>query len=294
MANLVTDPSADWADPRTILAFYRDAGIDEAIEETPVDRYALSAAKRSAAPSQNSPFVPQNGEIKAHKSNPLPHAAPVLQPLPQVPLQSPAAVTDARQAAAQATTLEALRDAIASFEGCALKHTAKNTVFADGNPNAAIMVVGEAPGGDEDRLGKPFVGVSGQLLDRMLAAIGLDRTTFYITNILPWRPPGNRSPTAAEIATCMPFVERHIALVKPKLLVFAGGVSAKALLNTTEGIMRLRGRWFDYKPDAITPPIAAMPTFHPAYLLRSPAQKREAWRDMLAIKQRLSELTSQQ
>ncbi len=295
------NPVTDWADPRVILAFYRDAGVDEAIEDAPVDRYALTAARQSAAASQNLAQPVPNAGQKAHIGTEkaqirtdAPRAAPSLpSSLPQVPLQSPAAVADARQAAAAATTLEALRDAIAAIEGCALKQTAKNTVFADGNPHAPIMVVGEAPGADEDRLGKPFVGVSGQLLDRLLAAIGLDRTTFYITNILPWRPPGNRSPTAAEIATCMPFVERHIALVKPKVLVFAGGVSAKALLNTSEGIMRLRGRWFEYRPDKTRPAIAAMPTFHPAYLLRSPEQKREAWRDMLAIRTRLDELTSQ-
>lgn len=288
----MANPVADFADPRAILAFYRDAGIDEAIEDAPVDRYALSAATARApgravpAGQQVAPDVPPATPRPAIR----PAAAPDIASLPQIPLQSPAAVADARQTAAQADSLEALRAAIADFEGCALKATAKNTVFADGNPQAAVMIVGEAPGADEDRLGKPFVGVSGQLLDRMLATIGLDRTSFYITNILPWRPPGNRSPTAAEIAICMPFIERHIALAKPKLLIFAGGVSAKALLNTSEGIMRLRGRWFDYRPDDRTPPLPAMPTFHPAYLLRSPAQKREAWRDLLAIRQRLDQL----
>jgi DNA polymerase len=294
MANQVADWTGRAADLRTILAFYRDAGIDEAIEDTPVDRYRLSAAQQNAAPAVRS-TPPQAPARETPRQGPpqsarTPLAAPALL---HVPLQSPAAVADARQAAASATDLDGLRDTIAAFEGCALKQTAKNIVFADGNPQAALMIVGEAPGADEDRLGKPFVGVSGQLLDRMFAAIGYDRSNFYITNILPWRPPGNRSPTAAEIATCLPFVERHIALVKPKVLVFAGGVSAKALLNTADGIMRMRGRWFDYRPDAQTAPIAAMPTFHPAYLLRSPAQKREAWRDLLAIRQRLVELTSQ-
>ncbi|MEO8557516.1 MAG: uracil-DNA glycosylase [Rhodospirillales bacterium] len=291
MANAVADMTDEWADPRVVLAFYRDAGVDEAIEDAAVDRYRLSAAQKSAAPAARSPAPTAPPRDAPREPSRAPLAAPQL--MPQVPLQSPATVTDARQAAAAATTLDALRDAIAAFDGCALKHTAKSTVFADGNPQAALMIVGEAPGADEDRLGKPFVGVSGQLLDRIFAAIGYDRSNFYITNILPWRPPGNRSPTAAEIATCMPFVERHIALVKPKVLVFAGGVAAKALLNTTEGIMRLRGRWFDYRADANMPAIVAMPTFHPAFLLRSPAQKREAWRDMLAIKQRLAELTSQ-
>jgi DNA polymerase len=289
----MANPVADLADPRAILAFYRDAGIDEAIEDAPVDRYALSAAAAAArAPGRSpAPAMRQAApDVPAAPRQPARPAAPDIPGLPQVPLQSPAAVTDARQAAALADSLDALRAAIAGFEACALKTTAKNTVFADGNPQAAVMIVGEAPGADEDRLGKPFVGVSGQLLDRMLAAIGLDRTSFYITNILPWRPPGNRSPTAAEIAICMPFIERHIALARPRLLIFAGGVSAKTLLNTNEGIMRLRGRWFDYRPDERTPPIPAMPTFHPAYLLRSPAQKREAWRDLLAVRQRLDQL----
>ena len=304
MANPVADETGDWAEPRTILAFYRDAGVDEAIEAAPVDRYQLSAARQNAAQSTPAAHLqipaphlqiprPNAGPDGSQSANSRAISTPAATPI-QVPLQSPAAVADARQAAALANSLDALRDAIASFEACALKQTAKNTVFADGNPQAAVMIVGEAPGAEEDRMGKPFVGTSGQLLDRMLATIGLDRTSFYITNILPWRPPGNRSPTAAEIATCIPFVERHIALVKPKILIFAGGVSAKALLNTNDGIMRMRGRWFDYRPDPTTPAIPAMPTFHPAYLLRSPAQKREAWRDLLAIKKRLSELVSQQ
>lgn len=283
----MVNPVADLADPRAILAFYRDAGVDEGIEDAPVDRYALSATPvRAAAPAARAPAA---AIAPAPRESVRPATAPSL---PQVPLQSPAAVADARQTAALADSLEALRAAIEGFEACALKTTAKNTVFADGNPQAPVMIVGEAPGADEDRLGKPFVGVSGQLLDRMLATIGLDRSSFYITNILPWRPPGNRSPTAAEIAICMPFVERHIALARPRLLIFAGGVSAKTLLNTNEGIMRLRGRWFDYRPDQRIPAIPAMPTFHPAYLLRSPAQKREAWRDLLAVRQRLDELLS--
>jgi DNA polymerase len=285
----MANPVADWADPRQILAFYRDCGVDEAIEETPVDRYQLAQAVQSAAAARPRPATPVSTPAK-----PRPSASPGLAaPAIQVPLESPAAVADARQAALAAADLDSLRATIAAFDACALKQTATNTVFADGNPQSALMVVGEAPGAEEDRLGKPFVGISGQLLDRMLAAIGYDRSNFYITNILPWRPPGNRSPTAAEIATCLPFVQRHIALVKPKVLIFAGGVSAKALLNTADGIMRLRGRWFEYRADAQLPPIPAMPTFHPAYLLRSPAQKREAWRDMLAIKQRLNELLSQ-
>lgn len=280
----MANPGGETADPRAILAFYRDAGIEDASEDAPVDRYAASAA----ASARLTPAVPPRVSAAAPAARP----APATIPSASVPLQSPAAVEDARAAAAGATSLEALRAAIMSFEACALKQTAKHTVFADGNPAAPLMVVGEAPGADEDRIGLPFVGVSGQLLDRMLAAISLDRTGFYVTNILPWRPPGNRSPTTAEIATCMPFIERHIELVAPKIVVLAGGVAAKTLLRTNDGIMRLRGRWFEYRPPGSARAIPTMATFHPAYLLRSPAHKREAWRDLLAIKQRLLELTA--
>lgn len=208
-----------------------------------------------------------------------------------IPLESPTVIEDARAIANAARTLEELQAAIAAFEGCTLKRTAKNTVFADGNPASRVMVIGEAPGADEDRLGKPFVGVSGQLLDRMLGFIQLKRETdFYITNILPWRPPGNRTPTSGEIATCLPFIERHIALVNPKMIILAGGVAAKTIFQTSEGIMKLRGRWFDYRPAVLDASVPTMAIFHPAYLLRSPAQKREAWRDLLAIRRKLDEL----
>ncbi|WP_338069551.1 uracil-DNA glycosylase [Allostella humosa] len=183
--------------------------------------------------------------------------------------------------------LAQLQAAMEAFEGCALRRTATNTVFADGNPAARVMVIGEAPGADEDRQGKPFVGVSGRLLDRMLGAIGLDRNSAYITNILPWRPPGNRTPTAAEIAMCLPFVRRHVALVDPAILVFVGGVSASTMLDRSEGIMKLRGRWHQYRTDEGNKTIDAMCVFHPAFLLRTPARKRDAWRDLLSIQARL-------
>jgi DNA polymerase len=164
-------------------------------------------------------------------------------------------------------------------------------VFADGNPAAALMVVGEGPGAEEDRLGLPFVGASGRLLDRMLAAIGLARRTgAYITNVVYWRPPGNRTPTPAELALCLPFVQRHIALTRPKVLVFSGATAAKTLLERSDGITRFRGRWFDYRPGEVDFTIPVMPTFHPSYLLRTPGSKREAWRDFLAVKHRLREL----
>ena len=176
------------------------------------------------------------------------------------------------------------------FDGCALKATATTTVFADGNPAADLMLVGEGPGAEEDRLGLPFVGASGKLLDRMLAAIGRDRSRAYITNVVYWRPPGNRTPTPAELALCLPFVERHIALARPKVLVLSGGTAAKTLLARSEGITRLRGRWLDYRPGEADVTIPTIATFHPSYLLRTPSSKREAWRDMLAVQRKLAEL----
>lgn len=184
------------------------------------------------------------------------------------------------------TSLEDLRQAMLKDTVCSLKETALNTVFGDGNPQASVMLIGEAPGADEDRLGKPFVGVSGQLLDKMMATIGLTRDNFYITNIIPWRPPANRQPSVEEIRLCLPFVKKHIELIRPQVLIFVGGTAAKALLDTTEGIMRLRGRWLTYTalPEQ---PTAAFAIYHPAYLLRSPGQKKVAWQDMVQVKQKL-------
>ncbi|MGE0658683.1 MAG: uracil-DNA glycosylase [Reyranellaceae bacterium] len=282
------NPVENSGDIAAILAFWRDAGVDEAIEDAPVDRYARSADAVTRTPA---PQPAASREAVAPAVRPAATSREAAPAAMSVPLESPAAVDDARAAALAAGTLDALHAAIAAFEACALKRTAKNTVFSDGNPQAPVMVIGEAPGADEDRVGKPFVGVSGQLLDRMLAQIGLDRQTgFYITNILPWRPPGNRTPTSGEIALCMPFIERHVALVRPRLIVLAGGVAAKTMLATSDGIMKLRGRWFEYGPPGLESTIPTMATFHPAYLLRSPAQKREAWRDLLAIRARLDVL----
>jgi DNA polymerase len=205
-------------------------------------------------------------------------------------LPKAAAAASARELANAATSLEELVEALAAFDGCALKKTATNLVFGDGNPNARIMFVGEAPGADEDRAGKPFVGVSGQLLDKMVGWIGLDRTKFYITNILYWRPPGNRTPTSDEVAACQPFIARHIELVAPAVLVTVGGPSTEALLHRGEGISRSHGRWYDYQTPGLPAPIPAMPIFHPAFLLRAAAQKRAAWRDLLKLEQKLAEL----
>ncbi|HVA15105.1 MAG TPA: uracil-DNA glycosylase [Stellaceae bacterium] len=181
-----------------------------------------------------------------------------------------------------------LAAAVASFEGCALRKTATHTVFADGTPHAPVMVIGEAPGADEDRIGRPFVGRSGQLLDRMLAAIGLDRQrNAYITNILFWRPPGNRKPTEAEIALCLPFVWRHIALGAPQFVVLSGGTATSAVLGRAEGITKLRGRWFDLAVPGLDRPIPALTTYHPSFLLRTPARKSESWRDFLELQSKL-------
>jgi DNA polymerase len=241
---------------RALLDWHLAMGVDEAIEEAGVDRFAP------------------------------PPAPPVEAPPPRPAIGSaPAALLDARALAAAAGSLEELRAALERFEGCGLKATATTLVFADGAPGARVMLVGEAPGREEDREGKPFVGRSGQLLDRMLAAIGLDRTGVYISNVLPWRPPGNRTPTPEEVQLCLPFIRRHIELAAPEVLVMLGGASAAALTGRTEGILKLRGRWLDHEAGGRT--IRALPTLHPAYLLRNPIAKREAWRDLLALKRAL-------
>jgi DNA polymerase len=208
-------------------------------------------------------------------------------PAPAVPAPAApdAAIMAAREAAKSAASLEVLRGILEKFEGCALRVTAKQLVFADGNPKARVMFVGEAPGREEDLEGLPFVGRSGKLLDRMLAAIGLNRTTAYIANIVPWRPPGNRTPTPQESQICLPFVRRQIELADPDILVCLGGPATATLLGVKEGIRRTRGKWFTF--DTGTREIRAIATFHPAYLLRSPLEKRFAWRDFLAIKKAL-------
>jgi uracil-DNA glycosylase family 4 len=193
----------------------------------------------------------------------------------------------ARDAARSAASLEDLRTIMQGFTGCALRVTATQLVFADGNPQARVMFVGEAPGRDEDIAGLPFVGRSGKLLDRMLKAIGLDRASAYIANIIPWRPPGNRTPTPQESQICLPFILRQIELANPDVLVCMGGPSSQTLLGFTDGIRRTRGRWMAFNTG--TREIRAIATFHPAYLLRSPLEKRHAWRDFLAIKQALAQ-----
>jgi len=271
-----------------LLQWQIEMGADEAIGFEASNHLAVDRPAR-ADPHPAPP--PQAAEGRGGGSFTRPAKAPAPAAPPRALTESVAEpAQSARALAAQANSVEALAATIANFDACPLKRTATNTVFADGNPAAPVMIIGEAPGADEDRLGKPFVGRAGQLLDRMLAAIGLDRTGVQITNVIYWRPPGNRKPTAQEIATCLPFVFRHIELSRPKVLVLAGGTAASALLDMAEGITRLRGRWFELAIPGLDASLPTLPMFHPAFLLRSPERKREAWRDLLALKAKLDEL----
>jgi uracil-DNA glycosylase family 4 len=255
-----------------LLAFYLEAGVDCALMDEPVNRISDDSV---AAPRDRPPQAPAR-------------IAPAVMPVArgEAALAPDVAIQSAREAARTAPTLEVLRAMLEQFDGCALKSTATRLVFADGNPLARIMFVGEAPGREEDIEGLPFVGRSGQLLNRMIAAIGLDRGSAYIANVIPWRPPGNRTPTPQETQICLPFIQRQIELVDPDVLVTLGNPSTQTLLSTREGIMKTRGRWFDY--DTGTRKIKAMATFHPAYLLRSPSYKRLAWQDLRAIAKALA------
>lgn len=257
---------------RDVLSFYMEAGVDAVLSETPADCFGASQA------------------IPDQRLGPAPAVAPSPRNRPQASAPAPPppeeAIMAARAAAKSAASLEDLRAILETFEGCALRQTARRLVFADGNPQARVMFVGEAPGYDEDIQGLPFVGRSGQLLDKMLAAIGLDRTGAYIANIIPWRPPGNRDPSLHETSICLPFIQRQIELVDPNVLVCLGKPSTAALLGVSDGIRKTRGRWFTYRTGARE--IRAMATFHPAYLLRSPLEKRLAWRDFLAIRKALA------
>jgi uracil-DNA glycosylase family 4 len=298
------------AEAFALLRWQVEMGAADAIDEAAVDRYAASAAAAAPPPpvkaaADTAPAAPQPPPF------PLPIAAAGLAARPTKPpsptpsgsarsvapaarpavaIESPQLIADAAGLAASCTTLAELERAIQGFDACALKRTARHTVFADGVAGADVMIVGEAPGGDEDRLGKPFVGVSGQLMDRMFATIGLERArNLYITNILFWRPPGNRKPTAGETAICLAFTRRHIELARPRILVLAGGTPASTLLETTEGITKLRGRWTEYLLGDGTR-IPTLPTLHPAYLLRTSGAKRQSWRDLLLIQERLEVL----
>jgi uracil-DNA glycosylase family 4 len=281
---------------RELLAFYQEAGVDALVGETPVDRFA-DASPSGPAPSPPSPAAEvdrPNARPDRAASAPPPFQAREVHArdldargrLSAAPPATDAAVMAAREAAKTAASLEELRAMLERFDGCALKSTATQLVFADGNPQARVMFVGEAPGRDEDIAGLPFVGRSGKLLDLMMAAIGLDRTSAYIANVVPWRPPGNRTPTPQETAICVPFILRQIELADPDVLVCMGNPSTQTLLATKDGITKTRGRWLAFHTG--TREIRAIPTYHPAFLLRSPLQKRFAWRDFLAIKKALA------
>jgi uracil-DNA glycosylase family 4 len=269
------------------LAWLVEAGADEAVGEVPVDRFITR------------PSPPHRGEVDPPKadrvgvaSRPAPPPRPH-QPLAQIKPTTLAPLTtdgfaSAQDIAARAQTLPELKAALEAFDGSELKKRASTTVFADGNPAARIMLIGEAPGFDEDKAGVPFVGRAGKLLDKMLAAIQLDRNSAYIINVMPWRPPDNRNPDPAEVAMCIPFLRRHIELAAPKILILLGAVSARHVLGVNEGIMKLRGRWLEYRIG--TEMIPVLPTLHPAYLLRQPAHKKLAWRDLQAVAARLEEL----
>lgn len=259
-----------------ILEWYVDAGVDVLLDDAPINRFEETETLAAQAKTKQTQPVKKQLERKSQTPQ---------KPTPVEATQPDAAAEQsARDAAGSANSLEELKSALEAFNGCNLKRTAKTTVFADGNPEAKIMLIGEAPGRDEDMQGLPFVGRAGQLLDRMLAAIDLDRESVYITNVIPWRPPGNRTPTPQETEICRPFIERHIELIKPEIIVMLGGSSAKTLLKTTDGILRMRGKWAEV--ETANSKTSALPTLHPAYLLRQPAQKRLAWQDLLQVKQK--------
>lgn len=262
------------------LQFYLDHGVDGALMEEPVNHLAVAPVV-SAAPAAVMPHAQPTGFSSPPQKQIQPSAAP-----------SPVS----KELATQANSLEKLKDTLSAFDGLPVTKTATNMVFADGHSNARVMVIGEAPGADEDRQGVPFVGAGGLLLDKILACIGLDRTkdtpeeAVYLSNILNWRPPGNRTPTPIEIEACLPFIEKHIALIKPDFLILCGGLTAKSLLNSDLSLSKLRGKMHNYVPQSIDgeAPIPAIVTYHPLHLLQTPAQKKAVWQDMLRLQEQLT------
>lgn len=290
-----------------LLEWYGEAGVDIILTDEPRDRFAETARELEARSSRRRNLESRSAEgdktTSAGTAGERPGRPPARQreapqpeageafPSPRIAVPDDVAIADARERARSAGTLDELREALASFEGCNLRLTAKSLVFGEGDPNASLMLVGEAPGREEDIAGVPFVGRSGQLLNRMLQAIGIERDAVRVTNTVPWRPPGNRPPTPVETEICRPFIERQIELVRPKILVCLGSPATKAILRSEEGILRVRGRWQTYSfglgEDQSIP---AMAMLHPAYLLRQPGQKRLAWRDLLTLKQRIESI----
>lgn len=285
-----------------LLYFYAESGVGELCEDAAIDRFDQSAkilqSRNQSRPQPGAGAPAAAGQNPARNAPPatrpgLKAAPPPVAPAPQasqLTIPGAAAFEDARALAASANSIAELREALNGFTGCNLRHSAKTMVFADGNPEADVMFIGEAPGREEDLQGTPFVGRAGQLLDRMLGAIGLSRETAYITNMIPWRPPGNRTPAPHEIELCRPFIERHVTLAAPKIVVMLGNVASKSLLGTDKGILSLRGTWMEYTAGEML--IPALPTMHPAYLLRNPAQKRLVWADLLSLQERMEQLNS--
>jgi uracil-DNA glycosylase len=276
MANMQPDQDNSEHTALELLRWYAAMGVDEAVADTPQDWSCYNGTAALPVP-----------ERRAARLAPPPPAAPP-QPIAHAVASAPAdpSALAARDLARAAPDLAALEAALTGFDGCPLKKTAKNLCFARGNPHARLMLIGEAPGRDEDLEGAPFVGRAGQLLDKMLAAIDLSAEDVYITNVVYWRPPGNRTPTPQEVQACQPFLQRQIELVAPEVLVLLGGAAAKQVLGTDQGIMKLRGRWKSHEAGGRE--IRTMATLHPAYLLRTPASKRMAWRDLLMIKAALA------
>lgn len=287
------------AEAASILKYYAEAGVVDLLDEAPIDRYEASRKQLEEKRAQRgntssriiSPRLAAASSRTSHSerlTQDKPVASAIQGSSANLAVPDQESIDEARALAKSAKSVEELKEILAGFKGCNLRQSAKNTVFADGNPEAPIMFIGGAPGRDEDRQGVPLVGPVGQLFDKMLAAIELDRDKSYITNIIPWRPPGNRTPVLHEIELCRPFVERHIELIKPKLLVFMGNVSTKTLLGTNKSILSMRGSWSEY--DVSGEKVPVMPTLNPEHLLKNPASKRNAWKDLLAISAKLREL----
>ncbi len=269
--------------PRQHLQFLSAMGVEDEAADAPIGLYRMTGKAKIASAAANIAVDPAFGQMDKTQNAPA--------PISSVSVHEPRAKFDAQpisgggfdpiKMAGDAKNLQELYAAIERFDGVAIKKSATRTVIADGNPDAKIMLIGEAPGAEEDRLGKPFVGQAGQLLDKMLGAIGLNRAeNAYITNILFWRPPGNRTPSPDEMAACMPFVRRHIQLMQPKILVCLGGVAMKSMFDVKDGIMKLRGSWLDFTPAPGDAPVPALLTYHPAFLLRTPAYKKDSWADL--------------
>lgn len=274
--------------PQQTLAWYLAMGVDEVIGDEAIDHFSTpTVAPTTAEPVASATSEDTSKTVAENKiSTAVPR--PSRAPRPALTLSAKEGAALATKTAHQATSLEQLKAAIEEFNGCGLNRTAMNTVFGDGHVDGDIMIVGDAPNADEDRLGKPFQGDVGALLDKMMAAIGLDRETgFYVSNIVPWRPPGNRKPSADELTICLPFIKRHIELVNPKILFVMGHTAISALLEDDSPTKSIRGKWRTISIGKLE--IATMPSYHPSRLLKQPQVKRDSWQDLLEIKRKISE-----